>query len=254
MKIAYIHLYGSKLITKKRSNVLKKELERVFPKVLIDVRKSISISLPDDYPEICRTIDRTSTPYTNGFQNKSFNNNDSFQGKDKCLILLDGFELQRIYSDFICEDEMELGHVHVIFKDSLISTYDEITRRFHARTLICGTPSIISTTGIIEAPAKPREYYFKILLSDLLSLSNEEIKTKFNGRFIDYGDLSVFCAALGFAVQAVFYFLTDGDPFCIENTCTLYNSHWQEEMIRAQVKTPKFCEYHETLLSFNYQN
>jgi hypothetical protein len=254
MKIAYIHLYGSKLITKKRSNVIKKELERVFPKVLIDVRKSISISLPDDYPGIYRTIDRTSTPYTNGFQNKSINNNDSFQGKDKCLTLLDGFELQRIYSDFICEDEMELGQVHVIFKDSLVATYDEVTRRFHARTLICGTPSIISTNGIIEAPAKPRDYYFKMMLSDLLDLSNEEIKTKFNGRFIDYGDPSVFCAALGFAVQAVFYFLTDGDPFCIENTCTLYNSHWQEEMIRSQVKTPKFCKHHETLLSSIYQN
>ena len=85
-------------------------------------------------------------------------------------------------------------------------------------------------------------------------MADEEIKTKFNGRFVDYGDPSVFCAALGFAVQSVFYFLTDGDPFCIENTCTLYNSHWQEEMICAQVKTPKFCEYHETLLSFNYQN
>ncbi len=254
MKIAYIHLYGSKLITKKRSNVLKKELERVFPKVLIDVRKSISISLPDDYPEIYRTIDRTGTPYTNGFQNKSIYNNDSFQGKGKCLTLLDGFGLQRIYSDFICEDEMELEHVHVIFKDSLVATYDEVTRRFHARTLICGTPSIISTNGIIEAPAKPRDYYFKMMLSNLLDRSNAEIKTKFKGRFIDYGDPSVFCAALGFAVQAVFYFLTDGDPFCIENTCTLYNSHWQEEMIRAQVKTPKFCKYHETLLSFIYQN
>ena len=253
MKIAYIHLYGSKLITKKRSNVLKKELGRVFPKVLIDVRKYISISLPDDYPGIYRTIDGTN-PYTNGLQNKSINNNDSFQGKDKCLTLLDGFELQRIYSDFICEDEMELGHVHVIFIDSLVATYDEVTRRFHARTLICGTPSIISTNGIIEAPAKPRDYYFRMMLSDLLDLSNEEIKTKFNGRFIDYGDPSVFCAALGFAVQAVFYFLTDGDPFCIENTCTLYNSHWQEEMIRAQVRTPKFCKYHETLLSFIYQN
>lgn len=254
MKIAYIHLYGSKLIAEKRSNVLKKELERVFPKVLIDVRKSISISLPDDYPEIYRTIDRTSIPYTYGFQNKSIYNNDSFQGKGKCLTLLDGFGLQRIYSDFICEDEMELEHVHVIFKDSLVATYDEVTRRFHARTLICGTPSIISTNGIIEAPAKPSDYYFKMMLSNLLDRSNEEIKTKFKGRFIDYGDPSVFCAALGFAVQAVFYFLTDGDPFCIENTCTLYNSHWQEEMIRAQVKTPKFCKYHETLLSFIYQN
>jgi len=44
MKIEYIHLYGSKLITKKRSDVLKKELERVFPKVLIDVRKSIRLA------------------------------------------------------------------------------------------------------------------------------------------------------------------------------------------------------------------
>ena len=206
MKIAYIHLYGSKLITKSRSNVLKKELERVFPKVLIDVRKSISISLPDDYPGIYQTIDQTSTPYTNGLQNKSINNNDSFQGKDKCLTLLDGFELQRIYSDFLCEDEMEMGHVHVIFKDSLIATYDEVTRRFHARTLICGMPSLISTNGIIEAPAKPRDYYFKMMLSDLLDLSNEEIKTKFNGRFIDYGYPSVFCARLRICSSSCFLF------------------------------------------------
>ena len=120
-----------------------------------------------------------------------------FKEKISVLFCLDGFELQRIYSDFICVDEEgSRGHGHVIFKDSLISTYDEITRRFHARTLICGTPSIISTTGIIEAPAKPRDYYFKMMLSDLLNLSNEEIKTKFNGRFIDYGDPSVFCARL----------------------------------------------------------
>lgn len=256
MKIAYIHLYGSKLITKRRSNVIKKELERVFPNVVIDVRKSMPIRLFDDYPGIYRTINRTSTTYTNnGFQNKSINNIDSFfQGKGKSHTLLDGFVLQSIYSDFICEDEMELGHVHVIFKDSLVATYDEVDRRYHARTLICGTPSIISTSGIVEAPAKPRDYYFKMMLRDLLDFSNEEIKTQFNGRFIDYGDPSMFCAALGFAVQAVFYFLTDGDPFCSENTCRLFNSHWQEEMIRSQVKTPKFCKNHETLLSSIYRN
>ena len=177
-----------------------------------------------------------------------------FKEKISVLFFLTDLSYREFIQILYVWMKWRMGHVHVIFKDSLISTYDEITRRFHARTLICGTPSIISTTGIIEAPAKPRDYYFKMMLSDLLNLSNEEIKTKFNGRFIDYGDPSVFCAPLGFAVQAVFYFLTDGDPFCIKNTCTLYNSHWQEEMIRAQVKTPKFCEYHETLLSFNYQN
>ena len=237
MKIEYVHLYCSKLITKKRSSVIKKELERVFPKVLIDVRKSISICLPDDYPGLYRT-----------------NNIDSSKVNDKRLTLIDGFELQRIYANIMCEDDMELGHVHVIFKDSLVATFDEDTRRFHARTLICGTPCIISTSGIIEAPAKPRDYYFKIMLSNLLDISNEEIKTEFTGRFIDYGDPSVFCAALGFAVQAVFYFLTDGNPFCFENTCRLFNSHWQEEMIRSLVKTPIFCKYHETLLSSIYRN
>ena len=177
-----------------------------------------------------------------------------FKEKTSVLLCLTDLSYREFIQIFCVRMKWRLGHVHVIFNDSLIATYDEVTRRFHARTLICGMPSLISTNGIIEAPAKPRDYYFKMMLSDLLDLSNEEIKTKFNGRFIDYGYPSVFCAPLGFAVQAVFYFLTDGDPFCIENTCTLYNSHWQEEMIRAQVKTPKFCKYHDTLLSFIYQN
>ncbi len=253
MKVAYIHLYGSKVVTYTRCNVIKKELTGVFPEVLIDVRKPIPIHILNDYSKVCGTTNSASNiANNNDTQNNSIERSESyFQGNGSTYTWSDGFMLQRIYSDFIGDDEMELGRVHVIFEDNLVATYDEVDRRHHARTLICGTPCIISISGIVEAPAKPRDYYFKMMLRDLLTLSNEEIKTQFSGRFIDYGDPSMFRAALGFAIQSVFYFLTDGNPFCSENTCILFNSHWQEEMIRCQVETPRFCKKHEAILLSN---
>jgi len=43
----------------------------------------------------------------------------------------------------------------------------------------------------------------------------------------------------------VFYNLT-GAPFCEDVNCRLFNAHWQEEMIKAQITGPyEFCPDHE---------
>ena len=42
-------------------------------------------------------------------------------------------------------------------------TYDATDSRYHGRAVICSNPAIISTTGMIEAPARPREYYFEAM-------------------------------------------------------------------------------------------
>ncbi len=49
-------------------------------------------------------------------------------------------------------------------------------------------------------------------------------------------------------MQAVFYALT-GDPFCEDKVCRLYNAHWQEDLLFAQLGGAyDFCPRHTALL------
>ena len=75
-----------------------------------------------------------------------------------------------------------------------------------------------------------------------------EVKDKFDGTFIDYEDERMTEVVKGYAMQAVFYCLT-GEPFCEDRGCRLYNAHWQEELITAQLKSKyEFCERHDRIL------
>ena len=78
--------------------------------------------------------------------------------------------------------------MHIFLTNRLFATWDEHERRYHARVSLYGFPSIISTTGVVEAPARPRQYYllkqqYEMLKKDLL-----ELKDRFKGHFIDYED------------------------------------------------------------------
>ncbi|HVD08423.1 MAG TPA: DUF6775 family putative metallopeptidase, partial [Nitrososphaeraceae archaeon] len=75
------------------------------------------------------------------------------------------------------------------------------------RPLICGSPSIISIAGIVEGPAKPKGYYFKLMLKDLLSINSKEVEQEFGNRFISYDDPRLVQATTGYAIQSIFFFL-----------------------------------------------
>lgn len=163
-------------------------------------------------------------------------------------LLYEGFKLQSFFHELIPEKERNLDYLHVIFTNQLIVTWDHNDKRYHLRTSIYGFPSIISLTGIVEAPAKPREYY--ILRQTLYNKGRmKELKERFKGRFIDYGDPSINEIIKGYVVQALFYYLL-GNPFCKNKHCRLFNAHWQEEMIECQLKSPsEFCSFHEKILN-----
>jgi hypothetical protein len=151
--------------------------------------------------------------------------------------LYDGHVLQRIFAESI--PAKEAGHAHVILTDLLTCTFDEDDWRYHGRAVICGSPSIVSTTGIVEAPAKPREFYLaQFGITDVASL-----KKKFAGRFVDYGDPRMDEAAAAYALQALFFFVSNGEPFCDDKSCLLYNAHWQEELI-GMIEKWKLCSRH----------
>lgn len=175
--------------------------------------------------------------------------NRRIQGKTKAFgVVYDGFYLHKVLSGLIPGGERSIGFVHIFFTNRLFATWEENDKRYHLRASVYGFPSIMSTTGLVEAPAKPREYYllkqqYEMLRKDLL-----ELKGSFKGRFIDYEDERLTEVMKGYVMQAVFYSLT-GNPFCEDKGCRLYNAHWQEELILAQLEGEyEFCEYHTGIL------
>lgn len=161
-------------------------------------------------------------------------------------VLYDGMRLYSIFQSLIPPKERNLDCLHIILTERLFGEFDEEDLRYHARSNICGFPSIISSTGIVEAPAKPREFYIEKQFYGRDELALEELKGKFKDRFIDYGDSRMAEILKGYVMQAVYYHAFR-EAFCEDKDCRLYNAHWQEEMINAQLNGPEFCKRHEGL-------
>jgi len=159
-------------------------------------------------------------------------------------ILYEGFALQQFYFHLIPEEERKSDFLHIILTNQMFATWDRNDRRYHARASIYSYPSLISTTGLIEAPAKPREYYLK----RQMGVHPEILKEEFRGRYLDYEDERLTEVTKGYVMQAFFFHMM-GDPFCEDKRCRLFNAHWQEELIQAQLKTgSEFCTFHEGIL------
>ena len=162
-------------------------------------------------------------------------------------ILYEGIKLDQVFLGLIPEEELDFNNLHIVFTNRLFGTFEENDGRYHARVIICGYPSIISTTGIVEAPAKPKEYYYLKQKYSTLEMPPEVFKEEFYGRFIDYDDPRLTEIMKGYVMQSVFYHLTF-EPFCEEKNCRLYNSHWQEEVLCAQIDG-KLCKKHNQILT-----
>jgi Probable metallopeptidase family (DUF6775) len=162
------------------------------------------------------------------------------------ITLYDGFELQNIFNSIIPESELD-NKFHLAFTTRLTCTFDYDDSRYHGRAIICANPAIISTTGIIEAPAKPREYYLRIHEKISQGLNFDIIKDEFKGRFLEYHDKNLGLVVKGYALQAIFYYLT-GQVFCQSKDCMLYNAHWQEDLIHSQIKIGTLCDHHQKIL------
>jgi hypothetical protein len=165
-------------------------------------------------------------------------------------ILYDGFRFQELLRSLLPPDERSLETLHVAMTSRLLATFDPGDRVYHARVIICGYPSVISTSGVVEGPAKPREFYLAKRGYTALGVTppTEALKEEIRGRFVDYDDERMTEVLKGYVLQAFFYHLT-GDPFCQDPECRLYNAHWQEEMIRAQLVSGRLCSRHESLLA-----
>lgn len=163
-------------------------------------------------------------------------------------VIYDGFLLQRILSELIVAGERSPEFVHIFLTNRLFATWEENDRRYHLRASVYGFPSAISTSGIVEAPARPREYYLLKQQYEMLKRDMSELVDAFRGSCITYDDERLNEVVKGYGMQAVCYQLI-GTPFCGDKGCRLYNAHWQEELIFAQLGAEyEFCESHARLL------
>jgi len=163
-------------------------------------------------------------------------------------VVYDGRIVQEILMNTIAE-KASLDAQSIVFTDRLVSTFSGDDLRHHLRYLVCGFPCIISIPGIVEAPARPREYYLlkqQIELEGGGDLRLEQLKSNFRGRFLDYGDPRIAEVLKGLSLQSVAYHTTL-EPFCDVKSCRLFNAHWQEELIRSQIIEGKLCRKHAPL-------
>jgi len=159
-------------------------------------------------------------------------------------ILYEGALYQAAVSNLVVQGGSVFKRCMILFTNQLFGTLDRDSNRYHARVSLYGFPNLISITGLVEAPAKPKEFYLK----KRMGLPIEELKEEYQGRFLDHGDSRMTEVLKGYAMQALLFHLT-GDPFCDDQDCRLFNSHWQEEVLHSQMDGRyEFCPGHEKIL------
>jgi len=166
-------------------------------------------------------------------------------------VLYDGFALSALLDEALPPERRVGDELHLVVTARLIGSFDADDLRWHARTSIYGRLSIISTTGLVQAPARPREYYLaldRLARAAPRELVEAQLQAEFGDRCLQEDDERLTEVLKGYALQAVLYHLT-GEPFCDEPTCRLFNAHWQEEMLRAQLEPPELCPEHTQLLA-----
>jgi hypothetical protein len=252
VKISKIFLYDEPSVPEIRLDDLAEFLEKTF-RVSVEKRRSIFENASQK-----TATDLASTRIFNyrqefqrhpptaeevQFEMESFENSAKIEN----IVLYDGFEFQKIVSSLVPAEEAIAENLHIIFTNKLTCTFDLSDYRYHGRALIGSNPSVISTTGMIEAPAKPREYYLDLMANYGQGLNIESIKKKYQGQYLEYHDRRLGKIVEGYLMQTVFYYVT-GEPFCDLLDCRLNNAHWQRDLLYSQLEFGKLCEKHKTLL------
>ena len=244
MKISKIILYDEPTVPEIQIEKLKKFITETF-KIDVEIKDNFFTSIPESVHECiasARVFDlkkqfKKHNPTLEEIQIEKENKDMSDM---EILIIYDGFELQNIIAEHIPRLENTL---QIIFTNKLTATFDDSDYRYHARALINSNPTIISTTGIIEAPAKPKQYYLDLMTS-FSEDRIKEIKDKYRGEFLEYHDKRLGEITEGYILQAILYYLT-GEEFCENKDCRLYNAHWQKELFFTQLENKKICDKHQ---------
>jgi hypothetical protein len=172
------------------------------------------------------------------------------KGERLAGAVYDGSMLQELFARCIPSAELGWRYLHVVLSDRLVATWEGDEHRYHARTVVLGYPNIVSIPGIIEGPARSRDYYLGMQLGlTLAGGGRERISAALKGEALEYDDGRLTEVVKGLILQAFFYHVF-GEVFCAHGECRLYNARWQSELLQAQCgKESGLCSVHASLLS-----
>lgn len=160
-------------------------------------------------------------------------------------VFYDGFALCRACADLLSLSGRREDSWFIVITNQLFGTFEESDSRYHARVSIYGDPCLISTTGMVEAPARPRAYY----IEKQMGRDTSTLDRDYAGAFLERDDPRTTEVLKGYLAQAVFYYMI-GEPFCEDSACRLYNAHWQADLLKAQSSEGAgLCPEHERLLA-----
>lgn len=125
----------------------------------------------------------------------------------------------------------------VVLTDRLIGTFEG--DRYHVRFLVAGHPSIVSVPGFIDGPARDRSFY---LAKQALG-SAHDADAMVDDDHLTRGDDRLPVCVASAILQAIKYH-EQGEPFCEEEACRLYNAHWQADLLDT-LATRQLCAQHQ---------
>ncbi len=250
MKISKIILYDEPTVPEIQLKKLEKFLDKTFT-IEIEVRKNFFQNSSNSiFKKIAGTrifdLKKPFEKHTPTEIEILIEKENKDMSEKEVMTLYDGFEFQKIINEFIPINENRIDVLHIIFTNKLTCTFDETDFRYHARALIGSNPTIISTTGMIEAPAKSKKYYLE-LMTNFSQEKIEDVKKKYKGQFLEYHDSQISEIAEGYLLQAIIYYET-GEVFCEHKDCRLFNAHWQEDLFLSQLENKKLCKKHLKIL------
>ncbi|APX95469.1 DUF7001 family protein [Natronorubrum daqingense] len=162
-------------------------------------------------------------------------------------VLYDGVQIQRALNAALPADERGLETLHLPILDRAIGTWGSHDGRWHKRVNVLGQPALVSVPGLYEAPAKPESYYKEQQRHAFLSGDTpprEVLENQVDGEFLIEDDPRTTDALKGYALQA-YHYLETGEAFCDREGCRLFNAHYHEDLIDAQLREPLFCPDHD---------
>ena len=225
----------------------------------LESRIDASVTVRDRFLDVHRTEDlaerfaeaRVSSPYERDtgntmlgivrYEERALENPDREGG-----VLYDGLQVQRALNSALPADERGLETLHAPILDRAIGTWGDHDGRWHKRVNVLGQPALVSVPGLYEAPAKPEAYYKEKQRHALLSGDTpprEVLENQVEGEFLIEDDPRTTDALCGYVLQA-YHYLETGESFCEREPCRLYNAHYHEELIDAQLRDPQFCTAH----------
>lgn len=167
-----------------------------------------------------------------------------------CRPVYEGFQFNQLLR--ACAGLSVPDGIFLLYTSRMLATWER--RRYHGRTFVAEFPwAVISTTGLVEAPAKPKRFYFAAMAAHRARSSGfsvdehaeQAVAEDMKDEVLSFNDERLTSVACGVTLSAIL-FLLHLEPFCENPTCVHFNPHTQEELLKSHL-SPRLCEKHERL-------